>query len=244
LCSEVKVKQDSERMAKYEIESIRTIPLFASLTDEELHYVGNKLVVKRFQKNEIILQEEDTSEYMYIILNGKVKVIQATEDGKEILLAIHQSGDFFGEMSLIDGKTSPATVMATENSTAAIISKKDFYSLIETQRKVLDNLLLILCSRHRESWEKIQMLNYKNASHRLKILFLMLSDKYGEKTPEGITINMKLTHQEIAEMTGMTRETVTRVIDRWQREGGINVLKNKFIHLSANFLTEGFKPLY
>jgi CRP/FNR family transcriptional regulator len=176
-------------------------------------------------------------------LNGKVKVIQTTEDGKEILLAIHQSGDFFGEMSLIDGKTSPATVIATENSTAAIISKKDFYSLIETLKKVLNNLLLILCSRHRESWEKIQMLNYKNASHRIKILFLMLSDKYGEKTAEGVTLNIKLTHQEMAEMTGMTRETVTRVIDRWQREGGINVLKNKFIHLSANFLTEGFKPL-
>lgn len=231
-------------MGKYEIESIKNIPLFSSLTDKELRPVGDKLVVKRFRKNEIILQEEDTNEYMYIILNGKVKVIQTTEDGKEILLAIHQSGDFFGEMSLIDGKTSPATVIATENSTAAIISKKDFYSLIETQKKVLDNLLLILCSRHRESWEKIQMLNYKNASHRIKILFLMLSDKYGEKTTEGVTLNIKLTHQEIAEMTGMTRETVTRVIDRWQREGGINVLKNKFIHLSANFLTEGFKPVY
>ena len=231
-------------MAKYEIESIKNIPLFASLTDEELRHVSDKLVVKRFQKNEIILQEEDTNEYMYIIMNGKVKVVQTTEDGKEILLAIHQSGDFFGEMSLIDGKTSPATVIATENSTAAILSKKDFYSLMETQKKVLDNLLLILCSRHRESWEKIQMLNYKNASHRIKILFLMLSDKYGEKTAEGVTLNIKLTHQEMAEMTGMTRETVTRVIDRWQREGGINVLKNKFIHLSANFLTEGFKPLY
>ncbi|MFH0932831.1 MAG: Crp/Fnr family transcriptional regulator [Nitrospirota bacterium] len=231
-------------MAKYEIESIKNIPLFASLTDEELRHVSDKLVVKRFQKNEIILQEEDTNEYMYIIMNGKVKVVQTTEDGKEILLAIHQSGDFFGEMSLIDGKTSPATVITTENSTAAILSKKDFYSLMETQKKVLDNLLLILCSRHRESWEKIQMLNYKNASHRIKILFLMLSDKYGEKTAEGVTLNIKLTHQEMAEMTGMTRETVTRVIDRWQREGGINVLKNKFIHLSANFLTEGFKPLY
>jgi CRP/FNR family transcriptional regulator len=231
-------------MVKYEIESIKNIPLFASLTDEELRHVSDKLVVKRFQKNEIILQEEDTNEYMYIIMNGKVKVVQTTEDGKEILLAIHQSGDFFGEMSLIDGKTSPATVITTENSTAAILSKKDFYSLMETQKKVLDNLLLILCSRHRESWEKIQMLNYKNASHRIKILFLMLSDKYGEKTAEGVTLNIKLTHQEMAEMTGMTRETVTRVIDRWQREGGINVLKNKFIHLSANFLTEGFKPLY
>jgi CRP/FNR family transcriptional regulator len=223
-------------MAKYEIESIKNIQLFASLTDEELRQISDMLVVRRFKKNEIILQEEDTNEYMYVILNGKVKVVQTTEDGKEILLALHQSGDFFGEMSLIDGKTSPANVIATEDSTAAIISKKDFNSLIRTQKKVLDNLLLILCSRHRESWDKIQMLNYKNASHRMKILFLMLSDKYGEKTAEGVTINMKLTHQEIAEMTGMTRETVTRVLDRWQREGEINILKNKFIHLSPIFL--------
>ena len=84
---------------------------------------------------------------MYIILGGKVKVVQTTEDGREILLAIHQSGDFFGEMSFIDGKTSPATVLATENSVAAIVSRKDFYSVLETQKKVLNNLLLILCSR-------------------------------------------------------------------------------------------------
>jgi len=231
-------------MGKYEIESLRNIQLFSSLSDEELRLVSDKLVLKRFRKNEIILQEEDTNEYMYIILDGKVKVIQTTEDGKEILLAIHQSGDSFGEMSLIDGKTSPATVLATENSAVAIVSKKDFYFILETQKKVLNNLLLLLCSRHRESWEKIQMLNYKNASHRVKILFLMLSDKYGEKTPEGITLNIKLTHQEIAEMTGMTRETVTRVLDKWQRDGEINVLKNKFIHMRPNFLTEELKPLY
>jgi len=232
-------------MLKHEIESLRKIQLFFSLSDEDLRLVSDKLFAKRFRKNEIILQEEDTNEYMYIILEGKVKVVQTTEDGKEILLALHQSGDSFGEMSLIDGKTSPATVVATENSVAAIVSKKDFYSLLETQKKVLNNLLLILCSRHRESWEKIQMLNHKNASHRVKILFLMLSDKYGEKSPEGgIVLNIKLTHQEIAEMTGMTRETVTRVIDKWQRDGEITVLKNKFIHLSTNFLTEGLTPLY
>ena len=232
-------------MGKQEIEPLRKIQLFSSLQDEDLRLVSDKLVVKRFRKNEIILQEEDTNEYMYIILDGKVKVIQTTEDGKEILLAFHQSGDSFGEMSLIDGKTSPATVIATENSTVSIVSKKDFYFLLETQKKMLNNLLLILCSRHRESWEKIQMLNHKNASHRVKILFLMLSDKYGEKTPEGgIVLNIKLTHQEIAEMTGMTRETVTRVIDKWQRDKEITVLKNKFIHLSTNFLTEGFKPVY
>jgi len=229
---------------KHDIESLSKIQLFSSLSDEELLLASNKLIVKRFRKNEIILQEEDTSEYMYIILDGKVKVVQTTEDGKEILLAIHQSGDSFGEMSLIDGKTSPATVIATENSVAAIISRKDFYALLESQKKVLSNLLLILCSRYRESWEKIQMLNHKNAAHRVKILFLMLSEKYGEKISGGITLNIKLTHQEIAEMTGMTRETVTRVLDKWQRDKEINVLKNKFIHLSANFLTEGLKPIH
>jgi len=222
----------------YQVGHFRNIPLFSSFSDEELRQIVNKVGVKRYRKNEVILLEEDTNEYMYIILNGKVKVIQTTEDGKEILLAMHHSGEFFGEMSLLDGKTSPATVTAADDSTIAIVSKKEFHSLLKTQKKVIDNLLLILCSRLRESWEKIQLLNLKNASHRIKILFIMLSDKYGQKSPEGVTLTIKLTHQEIAEMTGMTRETVTRVIDKWQRDGEIS-LKNKFIHLNPAFLKEG-----
>ncbi len=230
-------------MGKNEIEHLKNIQLFSSLTDDELHQIKDKLSLKRYKKHEVILFEEDTTEYMYIILNGKTKVAQTTEDGKEILLAMHHSGEFFGEMSLLDGKTSPATVVAMEDSSVAIISRQEFYSLIRAQQKVLDNLLLILCSRLRDSWEKIQLLNLKNASQRIKILFLMLSDRYGEKTAEGVTLNIKLTHQEIAEMTGMTRETVTRMIDKWQKDGEISVLKNKFIHLSSHFITEGIKPI-
>ena len=230
-------------MGKNEIEHLKKIQLFSSLTDDELHQIKDKLSLKRYKKHEVILFEEDTTEYMYIILNGKTKVIQTTEDGKEILLAMHHSGEFFGEMSLLDGKTSPATVVAMEDSSVAIISRQEFYSLIRAQKRILDNLLLILCSRLRDSWEKIQLLNLKNASQRIKILFLMLSDKYGEKTAEGVTLNIKLTHQEIAEMTGMTRETVTRMIDKWQKDGEISVLKNRFIHLSSHFITEGIKPI-
>jgi CRP/FNR family transcriptional regulator len=230
-------------MGKNEIEHLKNIQLFSSLTDDELHQIKDKLSLKRYKKHEVILFEEDTTEYMYIILNGKTKVIQTTEDGKEILLAMHHSGEFFGEMSLLDGKTSPATVVAMEDSSVAIISRQEFYSLIRAQKRIVDNLLLILCSRLRDSWEKIQLLNLKNASQRIKILFLMLSDKYGEKTAEGVTLNIKLTHQEIAEMTGMTRETVTRMIDKWQKDGEISVLKNRFIHLSSHFITEGIKPI-
>jgi len=226
---------------KHKIEFLKKIQLFSSLSDEELSQISDKMIIKRFKKNEIILYEEDTNKFMYIILSGKVKVVQTTEDGKEIILAMHQSGNFFGEMSLIDGKTTPATVMATEDSITTIISKRDFYSMLFVHNKVLEKLLQILCSRLRESWERIQLLNLNNASQRMKMLFFTLSDEYGKKTAEGVTLNIKLTHQDLADMAGMTRETVTRVIDKWQKNREITILENKFIRLSPDFLQKDLK---
>jgi len=217
-------------------EFLKKIQLFSSLTDNEIDSLINNVVVKKYKKNEIILYEEDTSEFMYIILWGKVKAVRMTEDGKEIILAVHQSGEFFGEMSLIDGKTTPASVISTEDSLVAVISKKDFYSILMAQNKVTVSLLKIFCSRLRKCWDTIQLLNFNNASQRVKMLFLMLSEEYGRKSPEGLTLNIKLTHQDIAEMTGMTRETVTRILDKWQKSGDITVLKDKFIRLHPNFL--------
>jgi CRP/FNR family transcriptional regulator len=220
---------------KHRNDLIKRTLLFSSLTDDELDNLINKMLVKQFEKNETILYEEDTNEFMYIILLGKVKVIRTTEDGKEIILSIHQSGSFFGEMSLIDGKTSPASVVATEDSLISIISKTDFFSIIFSQDKITKNLLEILCERLRKSWDTIQLLNFNNAAQRAKMLFLMLSDDYGEKTPEGIILNIKLTHQDISDMTGLTRETVTRVIDKFQKNKEITILKDKYIRLSTNF---------
>jgi CRP/FNR family transcriptional regulator len=205
------------------------------LSDNEIEKITNQLIVKQFRKNETILYEEDTNEFMYIILMGKVKVVRTTEDGKEIILAMHGSGSFFGEMSLIDGKTTPASVIATEDSLIAIISKKDFFSIVFTHNRVTKNLMEVLCSRLRQSWDTIQLLNFNNASQRTKMLFLMLSNEYGENTPEGTILNIKLTHQDISDMTGLTRETVTRVIDKFQKNKEISVLKGRLIKLSNDF---------
>ena len=222
-------------MMKHESALLRNVQLFSSLTDQELLQISEKIRIKTFRKNETILHEEDTNEYMYTILSGKVKVIQTSEDGKETILAMHKTGDFFGEMSLIDGKTMPATVLAMEETLTAIISKQEFILLISMQGKVLEKLLIILCTRLRESWNKIQMLNFNNAAQRIKMLFSMLSAEYGEKSVDAITLNIKLTHQDIANMAGITRETVTRVIDKWQRDKEITVLKNKIIRFHPDF---------
>jgi CRP/FNR family transcriptional regulator, cyclic AMP receptor protein len=219
----------------FENGALKKIALFSSLRAEELRSVREKITIKKFRKNEVILHEEHTSEYMYIILDGEAKVIQVTGEGKGIIVTLHRTGDFFGELSLIDGKTAPATVKATRETVTAIISKKDFYALLYTQKKVLDNLLHSLSSQLRESWKKIQMLNFNDAAQRIKMLFLMLAETYGKETPRGVLLSIKLIHQDIADMTGLTRETVTRVMDRLQKSGEIKVLENKLIQLNPEF---------
>jgi len=228
-------------MENYKPDFLRGIKLFSSLNEEELCVISSKVVLKEFRKNETIFHEEETNTYMYIIVFGKVKVVRTDKSGKETIFAMHQSGDFFGEMSLIDGKTTPASVIATEESLIGIISKENFHLLLLTQEKILDQLLEVLCSRVRESWRRIQMLNSKYASQRIKMLFLMLSERYGVKTSDGMTLDIALTHQDIADMAGLTRESATRVIDKWLKDGEISILKNKVIHLSPEFLQTGLR---
>lgn len=220
------------------IENIRKIKLFSLLTDEELQSIAHRIEIKRFAKGEVVIYPEDTNDIFYAILSGKVKISKADEDGKEIILAIHQEGDFFGELSLIDGKTCPATALAVEVSTLAIIERDNFHFILKEQSKVTESLLQLFCYRLRESWGKLEMLTFDNAAKRIKMFFLMKANKYGIATDTGITISLKLTHQDIADMTGVTRETVTRVINEWKKHGDLTVLESKLLHLDNNFFAK------
>ena len=220
------------------IDFLSNIPLFSSLTVDELNQISSRVAIEEFLRNETIFREEDANNYMYIILVGAVKVVQNTEDGRESILAIHGKDDIFGEVALIDNKATPASVIATEDSLLAIVSRKDFYPLLYSQPKVLDKLLQILCARFRDSWRRILILNFKGAPERLKMLFLSLSCDKSTRTDKGVRIDIKLTHQEIADMSSLTRETVTRVLNKWQKRGEITVLKDKLILLNDKFLMD------
>jgi CRP/FNR family transcriptional regulator, cyclic AMP receptor protein len=224
------------------IQLLGNMRLFSSLSSMELQQIGRKIKIKSLRKGEVVLNEEDTNEYMYIILTGKVKVVRTTRGGKEIILAMHRSGESFGELSLIDTKTVPAVVLAAEHSTVAIIARKDFYSMISAHRKVLDSLLQILCSRLRDSWGRIQLLSFNNASQRIRMLLVQMANECGRGTAEGTLLNTRLTHQDIADMTGVARETATRILDKLHRDGVIKVVKGK-ITLLEHDLLEGEFPV-
>jgi CRP-like cAMP-binding protein len=222
-------------MEEKEVEFLRAVKLFSLLSDKELQLIAGKLVMREFRKNETILQEDATNNFMYGIVSGRVKVSRMSEDGKETIIAFHPAGEFFGEVSLIDGKTSPARVIADTNSKIIILSKENFYSLVYESRKFLDALLQILCSELRESWNRINILSFNNATDRIRMFLSSLSAKYGKETGTEITLNLKLTHQDIGNMTGISRETVTRVIDKLQKDAEIIIDEHKLIHLKEKF---------
>ncbi|GAB4387815.1 MAG: Crp/Fnr family transcriptional regulator [Thermodesulfovibrionales bacterium] len=216
-------------------EGLRGIELFSELPDRDMEKVLSRVSVRRYKKGGVILHEEETNEFIYMVISGGAKVVRTSEDGKEMIIAMHPAGDFFGEITLIDGKTVPATVVAREDSVVGLISKGDFHALLFSEAAISQALLRIMCGRLRDSWEKIRLLTYRNAALRIRSLLLMLAGQYGEETPEGEVLNVKLTHQSIADMTNLTRETVTRMLDRLQKDGEIAMLKNRVIRLNPAF---------
>jgi CRP/FNR family transcriptional regulator, cyclic AMP receptor protein len=215
---------------------IRRVPLFATLTDAEFQSLEHVFLVRSFPKNQVIFMEEETGKYMYIVLAGKVKITKATAGGKESLLAIHQAGDFFGEMALLDGKTSPATVSAMEDCRIATVSAHDFHTLLMRNEKVVKQIIQVLCTRLRQVWAQVQSLSYSTADSRIKAGILQLSQKHGVADSRGIIINLKITHQELAEMVGTSRETVTRTLARLQESGVLQIEQRRMILLDPRAL--------
>jgi CRP/FNR family transcriptional regulator len=218
------------------IDLIRRVPLFATLSEVEFKTLENIFQIKTYRKNQVIFMEEETGNYMYIVLAGKVKVTKATSGGKETILAIHQPGDFFGEMALLDGKTSPATVSAMEDCRIATIYHSDFQRLLMSNEKVVRQIIQVLCTRLRQVWSQVQDLSYRTADDRIRAGILQLSRKHGVQDARGIIINLKITHQELAELVGTSRETVTRTLARLQKKGVLQLDNRRIILLKPKDL--------
>ena len=222
------------------VEYLEQTQLFSDLTAEERASVTGHIAIREFQKGQVILFEEDSNKYMYSVLSGEVKVFYTTEEGKESIVAFHGVGESFGEVSLIDQQTIPATVVALEKSLVLIIGRDDFFEILRTQPKVMYKLLLLLTGRLRLAWNQVRMLHFKDASYRILTSIRDLSVERGEPAPEGILLKLRLTHQNIADMTGLTRETVTRVIDKWKKKGLLSIDENRHMLVSHKVFEENF----
>jgi len=214
---------------------IRRVPLFSTLSDDDFDKLSHIFIVRVYRKNQIIFLEEETGNYMYLVLSGKVKVAKSAASGKETLLAIHRPGDFFGEMSLLDGKTSPATVSAIEDSKIISVSAADFHKHLLHNENVLLQIINVLCARLRQVWQT-QSMSSSAADARIRLGIHQLAKKHGIRDAHGTIIDLKITHQELAEMVGTSRETVTRVLAHLRKKGIIEINQRRITLLNDEAL--------
>ena len=197
---------------------LRQIPLFSSLKNEELDAIYKLSFTKNCPKDTVILLENEEGDTLFIIINGKVKVTTFSESGKEVIFSILNEGDFFGDMSLLDGKPRSATVISMEDSKLRLIRRYDFNNLIEKHPRIALRLLEELTLRLRKADERIESLAFLDVTGRVAGILLQLAEEHGEKTDTGSLIRSRPTHQELANMVGTTRETVSRVLKQLENK--------------------------
>lgn len=221
---------------------LRTIPFFSCLSDEQLETVQQIIRKRRFLRNEVILREENTCQFMYLVFSGKVKVVHLGSGDKEHILAFHNKGDYFGEMALLDGKTSPASVIAMEDTEVGLLSKTDFEHNLLHDSAVARHIIIVLCSRLRDSWMMLKVMGMGDAEQRVRAVISQLGARYGIRDRRGTIVALKLTHKDIGEYASVARETVSRILKRCYRDNEIEVLDGKYLLLKPEFSRKNVFP--
>ena len=202
-------------------ELLKRVPLFEGLNDNELGALSQMATLRPFPRERVVIMAEEEGDTLFVIHSGQVKVSIVSEDGREVILSILSAGDFFGEMSLLDGNPRSANVTTMQETELLMLRRSDFVRLIQNAPQIAVKLLSVLAGRLRKTDRQIEGLALSDVTGRITQTLLQLADEHGTPTPEGILVRNRPTHQDLANMSGTTRETVSRVLKRLENQGYI-----------------------
>ena len=221
-------------------ELLRCVPFFADLGEDDLVQLAGIVVTKVFPPENLIVLADEEGDTLFVIVSGQVKVSIISDDGREVILSMLGTGDFFGEMSMLDGKPRSATVIAVEETELFSIRRADFLRLLEHVPEIAVKLLAGLTARLRKADRKIESLALMDVSGRIAAALIQISEEIGTQSGEAIIVRNRPTHQSLANMAGTTRETVSRVLKRLEHQGYIEISGKDLRVLRAVDLREDY----
>ena len=205
------------------VDFLRKVALFSELDDAQLEQLAGVVREQHYKKNTTLFHIDDPGNALFILKNGLVKITIENQSGREIILRMLYPTDFFGEMSLIDDMPRSATVSTLEPSDAMLIYRDSFINLIEKNPKILLNMTVVLSRRLRRVNELIRSLAFHDVYGKVARVLLNLAREKGRVTDDGTVIDLRLTQQELAELAGMSRETMTRTLRDFQQAGCVRI---------------------
>jgi CRP-like cAMP-binding protein len=222
------------------VDVLKRVPLFSELSRKHLERISEVAHQRSYHKDQVILIEEDIGQTLFILMSGQVKVSRISEEGKEVILAVMGAGDFFGELSLLDGQSRSANVTVIKDSEMMLIQRDDFLSLLSELPPIAINLLRELASRMRKSDSQIKSLSLKNAIGKVTGTIIRLADDIGVQDGNRVEISNVPTQQDLANMAGTSRETISRVIQKLVNQKYLNKEGNKLVILDLEKFKKDF----
>ncbi len=223
-----------------DIQELKMIPLFSELDDKALEDISRMSVRQTYKKDNMVLIEEEIGSTMFIILRGRIKISRISDEGREVILSILVDGDFFGEMSILDGQTRSANAVTLEDSELMLIQRENFLRILRDYPQVAINLLKELAHRLRRSDEQIKSLSLQNAMGKVASTLLRIADDSGIIKHGQVEISQLPPQQDLANMAGTSRETISRVIKSLGQMGYVKKVGSKLIILDYEKFREDF----
>lgn len=208
---------------------LKRCDLFEQLPPEELRHVEGRSRIRRFARSTPVYLPSEHADGVLLLLSGRVKICSFTADGKQGILTFIESGELFGELSILDQEEREEYAEAVEASSIMLIPGPEMQRLLSMYPQVTLGITKLIGLRRRRIERRLKYLLFHSNRQRLVHLLLELTGDYGIRTPEGIDLGIKLSHQDLANIIGSTRETVTVILGELQKEGTLKIRRRKIL---------------
>jgi len=208
----------------------KKVPIFSFLSEDELIKIVDMTRHKLYKKGDLLCSQGEKSDTLFIINEGKVKISKLTKEGKEQIIHIFTSGDFFGELSLFSSdETYSFDAFAISDVKICTLTKQDMNKIIINNPEISLKLLQVITRRLAQTENLAQNLATNDAEIRIASMLLEFCEKYGVAVDQGLQINLPINREEMASYVGVTRETISRKLSIFEELGIISLKGNKVL---------------
>ena len=221
---------------------LRKLPVFADLEAADLTAIGRITAERRVERNRTVFAEGDPGEGFHFIRSGKVKVFKSSEDGKEHILNILGPGDVFAEVLLFNEAPYPASATAIEDSVIGVIRNRDLEALLVDYPKIAVRIIRVMSKKLQYIQSRIKLLALSDSQAKVAQALDYLTERYGRQTDRGWEVALEINRQDLANMAGTTRETVSRVFRTLKDDGVIDDDERRLVVRDRRRLRDYFEP--
>ncbi|MBU2488924.1 MAG: Crp/Fnr family transcriptional regulator [Proteobacteria bacterium] len=211
-------------------ELLSRIHLFQTLSPEDREDLAGLLRTQKVRAGEALFRKGNEGTTLYIIQAGSVKIVLPSRLGDEMIVTIFTPGEFFGEMSILDGMPRSADAVAVEPSTLLLLNRSDFLHFLKKNDAAMEAILACLSARLRQTDDLLEDTSFLNIPARFAKKILQLGEMFGKKEDNTMEIRLRLTQKDLADMVGATRESINKEL-RVLREKGLVTLEGNVLRI-------------